>query len=232
MMTWLRKHNKEILLVTFGTFVLGGVVFTGAQGFATTSFSPVLIVNGQKIPYKRYETLLTRRLQQEEGASTPEAAKAAKAAVLRDLVQEAAFLQEADRYGIVVTDEEVASVLQNMESFQRDGRFDQGLYIGYVTQGMRTTPSAFEEEIRRNVRRQKLLMLLSSAVLVSDGEARDSLRFFPDKDRKKLSSDLQALRTAVVRRQGEAAVQEWWKDTSTRLKVESRLNRWEKDEGN
>jgi len=232
MMTWLRKHNKEILLVTFGTFVLGGVVFTGAQGFATTPFSPVLIVNGQKIPYKRYETLLTRRLQRLEGASTPEAAKAAKAAVLKDLVQEAAFLQEADRYGIVVTDGEVASALQNMAPFQRDGHFDQGLYIAYVTEGMRTSPSDFEEEVRRDIRRQKLLMLLSSAIMVSDGEARDSLRFFPEKDGKKLSSDVEALRTAVARRQGEAAVQEWVKDINSRLKVESRLNRWEKDEGN
>jgi hypothetical protein len=75
-------------------------------------------------------------------------------------------------------------------------------------------------------------MLLSSAIMVSDGEARDSLRFFPEKDGKKLSSDVEALRTAVARRQGEAAVQEWVKDINSRLKVESRLNRWEKDEGN
>ncbi len=232
MMTWLRKRNKEILLFTFATFILGGVVFTGFQGFALTPFSPVVIVNGEKIPYHRFESRLRLNMERETGPVAPDKAAALKDSTLHELVQEAAVLQEADRYGLTVTDGEVAAYIQSIPAFQQDGRFDQNRYVSYVTQQARTTPSAFEEERRRDIRRQKLLMLLSSSIKISDDEARTFFRQkspeLSEKDRKELASDPAKLQNVAGQEQGNAVFQAWIMQMNGRLKVENRLDRWEK----
>jgi len=51
------------------------------------------VVNGQKIPYKRFEVALQRRVQHQEGALTDEKLAAYKNSVLQDLVREAVLLQ-------------------------------------------------------------------------------------------------------------------------------------------
>jgi peptidyl-prolyl cis-trans isomerase D len=235
MMRWLRKHNKEILLFTFATFILGGVVFTGAQGFGVTSQSPVLVVNGEKIPYSRYQARYQQAVNRQDTPPAPDKVGALKASTLQDLVQETAFLQEADRYGIQATDGEVAAFIQSVPAFQRNGAFDQNLYLSYVIQQLRSTPEAFEEDRRRDVRRQKLLMLLSGAIKVSDGEAQAFLKTngaaLPAKDAKELAADPVKLRNAAGQEQGNAVFQAWIQQVNGRLKVENHLDRWGKKEG-
>jgi peptidyl-prolyl cis-trans isomerase D len=228
MMKWLRKHNREIMIFTFCTFILGGVVFTGVQSFAVTPFSAVLVVNGEKVTYKRFETLLQRRLQQQEGAVSDEKLKSLQTSTLQELVQETALMQEAKRYGLQATDAEVAATLQGAPAFQRDGRFDQGLYLNYVAQVLHVSPAAFEEEQRKNVLRQKLLMLISSTVKVSEDEALRYLSRLPEKERQELGKDPQKLRSTISQEQGNAVVQAWLQQINSKLKVENRLDRWGK----
>lgn len=228
MMTWLRKRNKEIMLFTFSTFLLGGVVFTGFQGFAQTAFSPVVVVNGDKVPYKRFETMLNRRVAAEQTPPTEEKLAALKAATLQEIVQETAFLQESDRYELAATDNEVAAFLRGIPAFQQNGVFNQSLYLNILQQNLRTTPLEFEADRRRDIRRQKLIMLLSSGIKISEGEVRDRLSRMPEKQRKEFEKKPDEFRNALGQEQGNAAFQVWIQQVNQRLKVDNRLDRWEK----
>lgn len=230
MMTWLRKHNREIMIMTFATFLIGSVAFTGAQTFALTPLSAALVVNGDKIPYKRYQTALSNRISREQGEMNPEKATALKNTTIQELVQETAILQEAERYGIVATNEEVAAFIRSVPAFQTEGRFNPNLYIQFVQQNMRMTPREFEEDRRRDIRRQKLMMLLSSAVRISDAEVQDRLARLPAAGRKQFEGKPEELRNAIAQEQGNAVFQAWIQQLNQKLKVESKLDRWEKQE--
>jgi hypothetical protein len=234
MMTWLRRYNRQILIFTFGMFILGGVVFTGLEGaLSLTPMSPVAEVNGRKIPFKLYQARMNQNIQrQEKGeAMTAEKMQSLKQSTLQELIQEAAFLEEADRYGVEATDAEVAAYLQNAPAFQRDGRFDQSLYF-QALQMWRTTPAVFEEEQRQFIRRQKLLMLLGSGVQVSSHEAAQFMawnagRLTPEQ-KKELSSSPDTLKQAVTQEQANGAVRAWLGQLGSRIKVQNHLDRWEK----
>jgi len=94
MMNWLRKHNRKSLSSPFRRFCLAGL-YSRLFGFQQTPFSAVLVVNGRKVPYKRFDVLLQRRTREQEGALTDEAMAALKSAVIQDLVRETALLQES-----------------------------------------------------------------------------------------------------------------------------------------
>jgi peptidyl-prolyl cis-trans isomerase D len=180
------------------------------------------------VPYKRFEQALNRRLAQETGQVEEEKLAALKAAVIQDMVQETVFLQEADRYGLGATDNEVAAMLRGIPAFQQDGVFHQSLYLNILHQNLRTTPVDFEEDRRRDIRRQKLLLLLSSGIKVSEGEMRDRLARMPEKQRKELEKDPEQIRQSIGQEQGNAAFQLWVQQVNQNLKVENRLDRWEK----
>ena len=164
--------------------------------------------------------------------------KSLQTSTLQELVQETALMQEAKRYGLQATDAEVAATLQGAPAFQRDGRFDYlwsgdylyggGNYLNYVAQVLHVSPAAFEEEQRKNVLRQKLLMLISSTVKVSEDEALRYLSRLPEKERQELGKDPQKLRSTISQEQGNAVVQAWLQQINSKLKVENRLDRWGK----
>jgi hypothetical protein len=233
MMTWLRKRNREIMLLTFGTFVIGGVVFTGAQGMGQTGFSPALIVNGEKISYNRFQARLRQNVDRQGAAGLSEDKREAlKRSTREEMVQETAILQEARRYGLTVTDGEVAAFIQSIPAFQQDGHFDPNRYMTVLTQQLRVTPSEFEEDRRRDILRQKLIMFLSSSIKVSEDEAKTFLHRhaaeIPAKDLKELASDPAKLMNVVGQEEGNAVFRAWIQQMQGRLKVEDRLDRWGK----
>jgi peptidyl-prolyl cis-trans isomerase D len=228
MMNWLRKRNKEILIITFATFIIGSVAFTGAQSFSVTPFSAVLVVNGEKIPYKRFDQSLQQRIRQNQGTLSDQQLAQMKTAVLQELVQETALLQEADRFELTVTNRELAYTLQSIPTFQREGRFDQNLYMAYLAQGARETPAVFEESVRRDLKRQKLMMLVASTVKMTEAEVDGRLSTLSAEEKAAIK-DPSKVKEFVAQEESRAVMQSWLAGMSSRLKVENRLDRWEKN---
>ncbi len=59
------------------------------------------------------------------------------------------LLDYAKKHHIRATDDDVVKWLTSQTAFQNDGRFDEKLYTLYVERAFRSTPRAFEEEIRQ-----------------------------------------------------------------------------------
>jgi hypothetical protein len=81
------------------------------------------------------------------------------------------MLQEADRQGLVASDEEVRTKVREMPVFQKDGRFDP-LHYKEVLKANNFSPGQFEKAIREDILLQQWGKYFQNRVRVSDDELR------------------------------------------------------------
>ncbi len=80
--------------------------------------------------------------------------------------------EQADRFDLIVSDEEIRDQLMSIDAFKDNGVFSFDRYrqiLGY----QRTTPELFEARLKRDLRNQKVQEMVVNAVTVSDMEVRD-----------------------------------------------------------
>jgi peptidyl-prolyl cis-trans isomerase D len=78
--------------------------------------------------------------RKEIGVMDDEKMKAVKFQVMQELVRESVFLAEADKYGITVTDNELAQYIQSIPAFQTQGKFDQRAYMQALVNVVHMSP--------------------------------------------------------------------------------------------
>jgi len=96
-------------------------------------------------------------------------AKSLKSQALQELVVGRLLVQEADRVGLRISDEELQAVIMKMPSFAREGKFDRKIYDRILDQ-INMKPAAFEASQREFMLRQKLEQLVKDGVVVTDAE--------------------------------------------------------------
>jgi peptidyl-prolyl cis-trans isomerase D len=101
--------------------------------------------------------------------------KSLKSQALQELVVGRLLVQEAERVGLQISDEELQEEILKMPSFTRDGKFDRRLYNRILDQ-INMKPAAFEESQREFMLRQKLEELVKDGVMVTDSELADAYR--------------------------------------------------------
>ena len=92
-------------------------------------------------------------------------------AALDNLINQALQQQEARRWRLDVTDEELQERIRSLPYFQRDGRFSRELYINLLRRN-RMSPAQFEEMQREEALIEKMQELVLGNVKVSDRELR------------------------------------------------------------
>lgn len=227
-MKWFQKRQRTIFLY-LAVFITLSVVL-GSLGLNFAHRSPLdaaIIVNDRKITRKRFSLFLDQAIEQQRNnpqyQANPEAAREfLKRQVVQSLIQEEVFQTEADRFGVRVTDAELAQYVQSAPPFQKDGRFDPELYARFLSQ-IRMRAADFEDEQRRQIRVQKTQYLMSSPIRVSSLEwaARepDLLAAASKEDRKTIRENPTAARDQWRQRETQASFQEWYNTVSTRLKT-------------
>jgi len=91
-------------------------------------------------------------------------------------VQHIVLLEEAESYGITVSDDKVKKWLENFPLFQSDGVFDLERYNKVVTNIFQSLPASFENTIRRILIVKELQKTITDTVLLSDAEAFDAYK--------------------------------------------------------
>jgi peptidyl-prolyl cis-trans isomerase D len=98
--------------------------------------------------------------------------------ILRQLLDERAAVQEAQRLGLTVSDAEVAQRVRSIPAFQRDGQFAgtemYRLILRSSTPPLTTTE--FEESLRRSLLVDKLRTALTDWIAVSDADVEREFR--------------------------------------------------------
>lgn len=92
-----------------------------------------------------------------------------KERAVKDLVDKALLLQEANRLGLTVSGEEVQASIEKYPAFQKDGVFDRATYGG-VLQRNRLNPKDFEISQRQMLLLSKVRNLIVFSTAVADQE--------------------------------------------------------------
>ncbi len=75
--------------------------------------------------------------------------------------------------GMIVTDDELRSNIENTKDFQRDGRFDKAAFFA-VLKANRLSPKDYEKRMRRELTVRKITRMISESVPVTDQEVRNA----------------------------------------------------------
>jgi len=93
---------------------------------------------------------------------------------------QAKILNFADDAGIIVSDKEIATSLENITSFQKDGMFNKEIYQAYLN-SRRLKANVFEERLREDLKINKTLALLTVDALPLEIETISSAMNIADK---------------------------------------------------
>ena len=182
----MRSAAKYIWIVVAATFVGGFLLYetTGLMGRApVTATTAVAVVNGTDVSYQQYLATGQRLAQQQEqqlhrGLTLDERRQIDDRA-FEQLVGDLLLIQEYEKRGIRVTDEEIIEAskyapppsLQRSPELQTDGRFDMEKYRRLLT-----SPAARQQGLlvnlenfyRDEIPRQKLMLQVAGDVWVSN----------------------------------------------------------------
>ncbi len=193
MLSWIREK--------FGTVVIGGIITFIAFVFVFYGvFSPKSTrglhegavagtVNGDAISISEFNREFNRRLEFFKnlggGKISDEQLKAfhIREGVFQELANRKLMLQEANRQGLVASDDQVKEKIQEISSFQKDGKFDLPSYKK-VLEANNYTPAGFEKLVREDLSSQKWQAYFESRSHVSEAELKKE--FLLNEDKRKL----------------------------------------------
>jgi peptidyl-prolyl cis-trans isomerase D len=157
---------RVIFIVTVVAF-LGGIFF-GAVSFLFNKPSDFVVkVNGTKIPVNLFYSIYTSSVKgYEQAANKPLDEKELneiKSRVIQTLVQTELLCQEAKKYGIIVTDEELKNDLQNSLEFRDGNAFSMQKYAAFLN-AIQMKPKEYEDLRRKQIKASKVKMLMASSI--------------------------------------------------------------------
>jgi len=232
MMDFLRKHMRAIFGITIAGFLAGAFVGFGSYFFSgKTAADAVLEVNGEKIPYRQFSNYYNRvidGMRQKKEDVTDEVMKQKKQEVLQDLIQEVVFSDEAKKYGVSVSDAELAADIEHYPAFQKEGHFSQQAYFQVLYQMLHSTPKEFEESRRKQIETFKLRQLIASSVVITEPQLRFEYFLANKGNMSGFDKDRTALRDKLRQQETMLVFAEWFKLLNQTMKIKVHLDEIEK----
>jgi peptidyl-prolyl cis-trans isomerase D len=183
----MRKHARSwFIKVALGGIAVVFVLFFGWSGPPEKSRDYIADVNGTLITRDQFQMVLDRereRLRMRFQGQMPSGLEDKlnlKQAVAQGLVNQTLLLQEAERLGLIVTDQDLINDIKYHPMFQRDGVFDEGIYRQYIT-NLKMTPTQYEQARKKELLEQQVVDLLTDAAKTNPDEVKTFWRFQTDK---------------------------------------------------
>ena len=178
MISWMQKHNKYLvwtIWVATIAFIGAGFVGWGSYSFGSTAGNVAKVGNieiSQGKLNQTYSSIYNQYNAAMQGKLDEIKAKElglVKMAFSR-LETKAKIMNFANDLGIVVSEAEVATQLQEIKAFQKEGVFNREIYDGYL-RSQRIKAHVFEETLLEDLLVQKAIDLLSVESLAFEEEA-------------------------------------------------------------
>jgi len=163
-MTWMMWLIVGLITVTFLFF---GIYLSNVGGQTVAKVGDYVIASDEfnrayRNIYENYRQLLKDQFNDSMS-------KSLKSQALQELIINRLLIQEAEKVGLRVNDQELQSVIMKMPAFSRDGRFDRKEYERILDR-YNMTPATFEASQRELLLRQKIEQLVKDGVGVTDPE--------------------------------------------------------------
>ncbi len=196
MISWMQKHNKYLVItIWIATIAFIGAGFVGwgsyQYGAKAGSIAKVGDIEITKAKfdmaysdmYQRYNQMLQGKLDEKKAREMGLTQQA-----FSSIATQALLLNLAKKYGVIVSEKELADKLASIPAFQTDGKFDKSVYEGYL-KSRRLKAKTFEEAIHDETVIQKLFSMLDSDALPFEEEVIASAISIADKIAYKVISE-------------------------------------------
>ncbi len=178
MISWMQKHNKYLvwtIWIATIAFIGAGFVGWGSYSFGAKAGNVAKVgkieISQSRLNmvysniYSQYNEMLQGKLDDKKAKEMGLVKQA-----FATLATQAKILNFAQDLGIVVSDEEVAKMLEEIKGFQKDGLFNKEIYDGYL-KSQRLKAHVFEATLRDDITINKTLSLLQTESLPLEEEA-------------------------------------------------------------
>lgn len=194
MLRTMRDNLKSLsitLWLVIAAFIVSIFVVYGMQSAgrgAGSSTGAAATVNGEPISWQEYQQAYRqqvdtlRRIYGDQWKEELIKDLGIRRQVLDGLITSRLLLQEAERHGLAVSREELATAVMSNPLFAEEGKFSPERYRGLL-EANRLTPDVYEASVRRDLLRQKLATLVQASAKVSDAEAWDAFQTAREKVR-------------------------------------------------
>ena len=191
----------------------------------------VAVVNGVKIPYETYKQQLYQRLQSRRNENpeedlTDEEVNQMKQDLVGYLILEELLWQESSKYGLSLSDKELAATIRSFPQFQKDGQFIEELYLQTLKYAFRTSPDKYEERIRKIMVTEKMKRLIYSGVKITGREValeRERRNLEPPKE-----GEDDTLPSTIMQSKMMTLRNNWFNNIYKNAKIENNLPRLER----
>lgn len=185
MLGWMRKQTRSwFVYIAFGIIIVVFVFFYGWGGRGAREQEMVSLVNNQKITRRQYnetyENLLKLSRNTYKRDLSEEEIGQLRQRAMDDLIDRTLLLQEAGRWGLMVSLDEIKREIANTPAFQREGIFNKELYLRQLT-ASNMSPSEFEKAMSASILITKLMEVLQDTAKLSDKELFDLYRLENEK---------------------------------------------------
>ena len=174
----MRKHAKSWLIKFMIAVIVIVFVFYFGYSFREQEGGKIAYVNDELITVDEYQKAYRIRLdalkRQYKSMWSDNLLKMfdLENTVLEELIEKRLISQEADRIGLGITKDELQEEILSFPAFQYNGRFDQVRYRMLLSNNQ-MTPEDFEDSLRQDMLRSKIMQFLLAFLPVSEQEVRD-----------------------------------------------------------
>ncbi|PMP94935.1 MAG: hypothetical protein C0169_05960, partial [Thermodesulfobacterium geofontis] len=181
MLRFLRKGATSLYVKIFLAVIVIVFIFWGIGTFTSERKDLIAKVNGIPITLKDFEEYYNfqlSRLKQTFGELSPKdlAALKLKEQVLEELIKLKLLEDQAKKLKIEITPIEVTYAISQIPSFQENGKFSTVKYQ-YILRELGISPEFFEKLIRSDLIYQRLKLLLTAPIMVSEEEVKEYLKY-------------------------------------------------------
>jgi peptidyl-prolyl cis-trans isomerase D len=181
MWDFFRKHMRIIFAVTI--FALIGEIFLSTRFyFLSNKTNSTAKVNDSNISIKLYRSVYANSVKMYRQITNNQLSEKdlseIKMRVFQALVQDEIFYQQSKLYGILVTNKELKTDLQNSQIFQEKNVFSKDKYIAFLA-SVQMTPKEYEILRKKQIAGEKLKAMLSSVVKLWDYELENAIKKNP-----------------------------------------------------
>ena len=181
MFTDLRKKSGSLIIYFMFAAIIVTFVISFGPGDQGCQAQPnwVMTINGDTITQSEFRFTFNnyydfyQRMIPDFNAQKANEMNLSKNA-LDSLVDVMLMAQEADRLGLVATDDEVRTEITDTPYFQKEGgAFDRDQYNRFVQFQMGMTVSSYEEKVRRDLLAKKLRRFLTDSADIAEQELKE-----------------------------------------------------------
>ena len=187
MLDLMRRHARSWLIkVALGGIIIVFIFWYGWSGTGSQTKNYAASVNGTEISGVLVENIYRSEVEKLrlrfKGALSNKLLDQMdlKKKVLNSLVDQVLLTQEAQRLGMFVTTQDLVDHIRSNPLFQRNGVFDERIYMAYL-ESIKLTPAVYEDVLRQQLLATQLARLLTDGVKTDPEEIKRLWHFQNDK---------------------------------------------------